>query len=474
MLKRSIRRLFHSAAPRLSKKVAVIGAGPSGFYTSLNLLKDTDPNLQVDMFEKNPCPYGLVRYGVAPDHPEVKNCQDRFADTRQDGRFQYFGNVFIGDDLLLKELYENYDVVVYSYGSSLENKLGIPGEDDHPAIVNSRAFVGWYNGDPEYIELDPPLEKVSDVVIIGNGNVAIDIARILLAPADTHWQSTDITARALDKLKQSKVSKVTIVARRGFLESKFTNKEFRELLELHKVGVHFGGWPDEKFASLKELKLGRTDKRRLQLVNKYVGLPKSEKAWYLDYLKSPIGFKVSNDDADLLEEIIFRNNEITIELVDGKIKSEIKPGEGFSSIKAQLVIPSIGYKCEPMAEFEQLGIPFDSKHGIIPNVGGKVTGREDSFVVGWIANGARGNINSTVMSSSILAGEVAKTLAVTAKGASKPGREATEKLLSDRQVQVVNWDDWVKIADYEQQQGSATGKPSEKVTNFDEMLRLVK
>ncbi|QPG77302.1 hypothetical protein FOA43_004710 [Brettanomyces nanus] len=476
-----IARRFFSVSRLLSSKVAVIGAGPSGFYTSLNLLRDKDPDLQVDMFEKNPCPFGLVRYGVAPDHPEVKNCQDRFQDTREDARFQYFGNVSIGSDLKLKELYDNYDAVVYAYGSSLENKLGIPGEEDHPAIINSRAFVGWYNGDPEYKDLDPPLDKVKSVVIIGNGNVAIDLARVLLAPINDHWKGTDITDHALAMLNLSTVNKVTIVARRGFLESKFTNKEFKELLELYKEGVHFGGWPEQKFATLNDMTLGRVDKRRLSLVNKYIGIASQQnedsgsKEWFLDYLKSPIGFKVDPENSELLREIIFRESSITIEKIEGqdhkyKYKSKIEPTNEFSSIECQLVIPSIGYKCKPLAEFKELGIPFDDKRGVIPNVDGQVQGKEDSYCVGWIANGSRGNINSAVMTSALLADIIQEGL----KSSNKEGRSVIESLLTERKVQVVNWEDWMKIEQYERTLGEQKGKIMDKVTDYNRMLEICK
>lgn len=476
------RRFFSAGSALFSKKVAVIGAGPSGFYTSLNILKDKDPNLQVDMFEKNPCPFGLVRFGVAPDHPEVKNCQDRFHDTRSDKRFQYFGNVSVGTDVMLKDLYDNYDIVVYAYGSTLENELGIPGERDHPAVINSRAFVGWYNGDPEYSSLDPPLEDVNSVVIIGNGNVAIDVARVLLAPAERHWQPTDITSHALEVLKRSKVEKVTIVARRGFLESKFTNKEFKELLELYKEGVYFGGWPEQKFTTLKDMKLGRVDKRRFSLVNKYKDYKDSHKdstpskMWYLDYLKSPIGFKLDSNDPKKLEEVIFRDNSVKIEPIPGtkKYKSKITPTEAFSSIKCQLVIPSIGYRCKPLAEFEKLGIPFDTKRGIIENTNGMVKDRKDSFCVGWIANGSRGNINSTVMTSMFLADSIGLQLKETAKMPDKAGRIAIEGILRKKGTQVVNWDDWLKIEKYETKIGGKNGKPLEKVTDFKRMLDICK
>lgn len=478
------RRFLSTTACRLSKKVAVVGAGPSGFYTSLNLLKDNDPSLQIDMFERNPCPFGLVRYGVAPDHPEVKNCQERFQDTRKDERFKYYGNVTVGIDLKLKELYDNYDIVVYAYGSNKENKLGIPGEDDHPGIINSKAFVGWYNGSPEYKDLDPPLDKVKSVVIIGNGNVAIDIARVLLAPIESHWKMTDISRHAIEQLGKSKVEKVTIVARKGFLESKFTNKEFKELFELYKEGVYFGGWPKQKFVTLQDLKLGRVDKRRLSLVNKYKGLLEKETAggktprrvWYLDYLKSPIGFKVNRADPELLEEVIFRDNSIKIERIPNtrSYRSIITPTEGFSSINCQLVIPSIGYKCKPLPEFKKLGIPFDEKKGVIPNVDGKVIGRNDSYCVGWVANGSRGNINSTVMTSGLLAEIIQEQLNAKNNNIDKPGRKVMEELLDKRNVNVVNWDDWTTIEAFEKMKGKESGKPMEKVTDFKEMLNICK
>ncbi|KAF6014564.1 hypothetical protein HII12_001389 [Brettanomyces bruxellensis] len=437
------RRFLSTTACRLSKKVAVVGAGPSGFYTSLNLLKDNDPSLQIDMFERNPCPFGLVRYGVAPDHPEVKNCQERFQDTRKDERFKYYGNVTVGIDLKLKELYDNYDIVVYAYGSNKENKLGIPGEDDHPGIINSKAFVGWYNGSPEYKDLDPPLDKVKSVVIIGNGNVAIDIARVLLAPIESHWKMTDISRHAIEQLGKSKVEKVTIVARKGFLESKFTNKEFKELFELYKEGVYFGGWPKQKFVTLQDLKLGRVDKRRLSLVNKYKGLLEKETAggktprrvWYLDYLKSPIGFKVNRADPELLEEVIFRDNSIKIERIPNT--------RSYRSI-------------------------------ITPTEDGKVIGRNDSYCVGWVANGSRGNINSTVMTSGLLAEIIQEQLNAKNNNIDKPGRKVMEELLDKRNVNVVNWDDWTTIEAFEKMKGKESGKPMEKVTDFKEMLNICK
>ncbi|KAG7828889.1 hypothetical protein KL920_003385 [Ogataea angusta] len=450
-------RLFQPRLIRLfsTPRVAVIGSGPAAFYTSLDILKYDIP-VQIDMFEKRPCPFGLVRFGVAPDHPEVKSCQERFHDASKDPRFQFFGNVEIGRDIKLKEIYDNYDSIVYAYGSSRENRLGIAGED-HPAVINSKDFVGWYNGDPRNQDLNPPLDKAEQVTIIGNGNVAMDIVRILLAPAE-HWENTDIAPYALDMLQKSIVRNVTVSARRGFLESKFSNKEFRECLELNKYGVAFTGWGAETFGPiLAKMSLGRVEKRRLQLVQKYCQPAAEGKSWKLDYLQTPLGIKVNPKEPSLLKETIFRKNRI---LGSG----EIVPAEELNSVSNQLLILCIGYKGEPLAEFDELNIPFDANRGAIPNKEGRIEGVERSYCVGWIANASRGSINSTVADSSVVAGHIVADLAKI-EDTAKKGREAITKLLAQRNVKAIRWDDWVRIEQYERSQGR-------KLTDFQSMLKV--
>ncbi|KAH3660272.1 hypothetical protein OGAPHI_006858 [Ogataea philodendri] len=436
-------------------RVAVIGSGPSAFYTSLDILKYDIP-VEIDMFEKRPCPFGLVRFGVAPDHPEVKSCQERFQDASKDKRFQFFGNVEIGKDIKLRELYENYDSIVFAYGSNKENRLNIAGED-HPAVINSKDFVGWYNGDPQDQDLNPPLDKVEEVTIIGNGNVAMDIVRVLLAPPE-HWKDTDIVPGALETLQRSTVKKVTVSARRGFLDSKFANKEFRECLEMDKYGVRFTGWGADLFGdSLKTTKLGRIEKRRLQLAEKYCVAETEGKSWKLDYLKTPIGIKVDSKDPLLLKETIFKKNQITP-------AGKIEPTNKLASVSNQLLILCIGYKGEALAEFEELGIPFDVQRGAIPNKEGRVVGVEQTYCVGWIANGSRGSINSTVADSSVVAHSIVQDLDKLPQSKGH-GREKVSKLLAERGVNVVDWSNWVKIDKAERQQGR-------KFTDFDSMLSV--
>lgn len=436
-------------------KLAIIGSGPAAFYTALHVLKSTP--MQIDMFEQNPTPYGLVRYGVAPDHPEVKNCIERFKDVEEYGNnFKFFGNVKVGSDIKLADLYENYNGVLYAYGSSDANIPNIAGVE-HSAVIDSKSFVGWYNNDPNHKNLNPPLEKAKTVTIVGNGNVAIDIVRILLSKIE-HWEKTDISDYALEKLKISTVSKVNVVARKGVLESKFTNKELRELLEMENVG--FVGYNKDLF-EIEGKSLDRINKRRISLLDKFSG-KQGSRAWELHYLKNPIGFKVENDQ--LLKELIISKNKI-VKYEDGT--SSIEPKMEFGDVDSDLVILATGYKATPLEEFENLGVPFEN--GLIPNDNGKVIGKENSYCVGWVATGSTGNINSTVLSSSIAAETITADMAETSE--EKPGRKAIEDLLRNASVKPITWKQWLDVENKEIELGAQKGKSAQRLS-FDEIKAL--
>lgn len=452
------------------RKLAVVGSGPSAFYTVLHILKSHANEYEIDMFEKNPNPYGLVRTGVAPDHPEVKNCIDRFNDVEMYGdSFKYYGNVAISQDggLSLKELYDNYNGLLYAYGSSEPNVPQIAGHE-HPAVIDSKKFVGWYNNDPKYRDFNPPLETAKTVSIVGNGNVAIDIVRVLLGKPE-RWHQTDISSAALEKLKQSNIQTVNIVARKGLLESKFTNKELRELLEMDSEGVYFGGYNKEDFEDLlKVVKLGRVEKRRVSLLEKYAekhqNLQPDQKKFTLQYLKNPIGFKIKSDE--LLKEMIVSRNKIALK-DDGTYT--IESAGSFEDIKTDLVILATGYKAEPLSEFEELGIPFSK--GKIPNKEGKIDGVDNSYCVGWVATGSTGNINSTVMSSSITAETILKDL--NSSSEEKPGRQAIEKLIAEKHIKPFTWNHWKKVEEEELSLGKKEGKIAQRL-NFEQMKALCK
>lgn len=453
------------------RKLAVVGSGPAAFYTVLHLLKGHADDFEIDMFEKNPSPYGLVRYGVAPDHPEVKNCIDRFRDVEQYGAsFKYFGNVAVSDPksasgLSLKDLYDNYNGVLYAYGSGEANVPEIAGVE-HPAVIDSKAFVGWYNNDPAYQDLNPPLEQAKTVSIVGNGNVAVDIVRVLLGDV-SRWRNTDISTKALEKLEESTVESVHVVARKGILESKFTNKELRELLEMDTEGVAFGGYNAQDFTQVLEgAKLGRVEKRRVSLLEKYAEKHKNlqgGKRFTLNYLQNPVGFKVASDH--LLKEMIVSKNKIVV-AEDGT--SAIESAGSFGDIATDLVILATGYKASPLAEFEELGVPFTQ--GRIPNQEGKVVGKEASYCVGWVATGSTGNINSTVMSSTITAETI---LADMEQGndAPKAGRKAIEALLNTKGIKPFTWHEWKHVEQEEARLGEALGKCAKRLT-FEQMRQL--
>lgn len=451
-------------------KLAVIGSGPSAFYTVLNILKDKPNDFEIDMFEKNPSPFGLVRYGVAPDHPEVKNCIDRFNEIKDfipSGTFKYFGNVPVSETaegISLKDIYKNYNGVLYAYGSSIANVPDFPGIE-HPAVIDSYTFVNWYNGHPKFSNLKIPLDKVSNVSIIGNGNVALDIVRILLAHPEAHWSTTDIAREALETLRASTVKNVNVIARRGVLDSKFSNKELRELLELKNV--HFDGYNREEFdGQLKEVKLDRINKRRISLLDKYVDLPNEDanrKTWNLQYLKSPIGVKIK--DNELLSETIFKLNKMEKD-ADGNWK--VQPKGKLESVPNDLLILATGYKCEPLGEFDELDIPFEN--GKIKNNNGKIeTSSPNSYCVGWVSNGSQGNINSTVVDSMNVAATIVNDSFATGE---KEGRTGIEKIMKEKGIKAVTWDEWNSIHQEEIKRGAGCGKPYEKM-KFSDMLQSV-
>ena len=204
-----------AAPPQKGLRIAIVGSGPAGFYTAHRLLHKVQDAV-IDMYEQLPVPYGLVRFGVAPDHPEVKNCQDTFEEVAQSPRFNYIGNVRVGHDIELTKLKPHYDAMLFSYGADEDRRLGIPREDLE-GVFSARAFVGWYNGLPQFQNLKPDLQSGEHAVVVGQGNVALDVARILLAPLD-HLRKTDITEQAIQTLSESKIKHVRVVGRRGPLQ----------------------------------------------------------------------------------------------------------------------------------------------------------------------------------------------------------------------------------------------------------------
>lgn len=457
-------------------RVAIVGSGPAGFYTAHHLLsKAKNLDLKVDFFDRLPAPYGLSRYGVAPDHPEVKNCEeylDNLMKNHQNVRF--FGNVNIGQDVSLKQLKDHYHSIVLAFGcTSADNTLEISG-NDHKSVISARSFVNWYNSHPDSVGFSPPpLDKIENVTIIGNGNVAIDVARVLLADTK-HWLPTDINTDAVELLKKSSVKKVNIVARRGLLESAFTNKEIRELIELSKhLKVSFVPLEPSVLKSVAPLTklLGRVDKRKVSLLEKALAnAPGEGKQWALEFLKSPVEFKAKSED--LLESTRFEINELAKDNLTGKVS--VKPTGKFTEIKNELVVLSIGYKGAPLAGFDEVGLAFDHNQNCLVHNGGRMlnaasTGNSDVaynhgwYTSGWIKHGPKGVIATTMMESFDTAENILEDLT------NGVYNEPTSGAFS---AECVSWEGWGKINAHELREGERLGKTRAKVHSAEEMVSI--
>lgn len=462
--------------------IAVIGSGPAGFYTALRVLEKL-PHARVDMYEALPVPFGLARFGVAPDHPEVKVCQERFDDAAKFNTFRYIGNTRVGIDVSLRDLRANYNSLVFAYGSSEDRVLGIPGEE-LPGVYSARQFVGWYNGLPEHAGLNPPLADAEDVTIIGNGNVALDVARILLCDL-SRLKSTDITEEAYEALKGSKVKNVRIVARRGLLQSAFTTKEVRELI--NEPGVTLKQLESNYIDTYRPFLpvLDRVKKRLVTVIDKAssqydpeaVG---SNKTWSLDYLLSPTEFNPAYKSDKLLESTRF---EVNVLHQDDLKSPAIADGTGeYVTFKNELAFRSIGYKSVALPGLkEDLGIHFDDRRGVIPNSFGRAfvhTAAQDKYVpgnglyvTGWVKTGPTGVIATTMRESF----EVAETMLEDyyknqVDKSPKPGFDGVKDHISSR---TVSWADWQKIDAAEKGWGVVTGKPRSKFTEVSQMLSVL-
>nr|XP_054312283.1 NADPH:adrenodoxin oxidoreductase, mitochondrial isoform X2 [Pongo pygmaeus] len=459
----------HFSTQEKTPQICVVGSGPAGFYTAQHLLKH--PQAHVDIYEKQPVPFGLVRFGVAPDHPEVKNVINTFTQTAHSGRCAFWGNVEVGRDVTVPELREAYHAVVLSYGAEDHRALEIPGEE-LPGVYSARAFVGWYNGLPENQELEPDL-SCDTAVILGQGNVALDVARILLTPPE-HLERTDITKAALGVLRQSRVKTVWLVGRRGPLQVAFTIKELREMIQLPGARpildpADFLGLQDK----IKEVR--RPRKRLTELLfrtatekpgpEEAVRQASASRAWGLRFFRSPQQVLPSPDGRRAAG---VRLAVTRLEGVDEATRAV--PTGDIEDLPCGLVLSSIGYKSRPVDP----SVPFDSKLGVIPNVEGRVMDVPGLYCSGWVKRGPTGVI-ATTMTDSFLTGQMLlqDLKAGLLPSGPRPGYAAIQALLSSRGVQPVSFSDWEKLDAEEVARGQGTGKPREKLVDPQEMLRLL-
>ncbi|KAI0491843.1 hypothetical protein KFK09_026104 [Dendrobium nobile] len=481
-------RLFLHGARLLSRgfcslgsnriSVCIVGSGPAGFYTAEKMLK-AHQTVEVDIIDRLPTPFGLVRYGVAPDHPETKIVANQFSRVAKSERCSFFGNISLGSDISLSELRENYDIVVLSYGAESDRSIGIPGEDLN-GIYSAREFVWWYNGHPDCFKMAPDLKSTDTAVILGLGNVALDVARILLRPV-SELAKTDISDHALASLQDSTIRKVYLVARRGPAQAACTAKELREILGMKNLHIKIQQVDlDISPSDEEELKNQRIQKRVYELLSKAAASPHcppaEQRELHFVFFRKPDRFLPSENGCTVgavhLEKTFLEEN--------GGRGERFAVGRGeFEDITCGLVLKSIGYKSLPID-----GLPFDSHKGVVPNLKGRVlssyqTGHEavehGLYVAGWLKRGPIGivatNLYCAEETVASISEDVEKGLLTAASGTPKPGRQGLLQLLENKNIKFVPFSGWEKIDAKEKMVGQQRNKPREKITTWEELLK---
>jgi ferredoxin--NADP+ reductase len=456
--------------PEHPLRVAIIGSGPSGFYAADFLQKQANLTVEIDMLERLPTPYGLVRGGVAPDHPKIKSVTKVYEKIAQQPGFRFYGNVTLGKDLTHADLLRYYHAVIYAVGAQTDRQMGIPGEDlsgSHPATE----FVGWYNAHPDYRNLSFDLSQ-ERVAVIGNGNVAMDVARIL---ASTHEElaRTDIADYALEALSASKVREIYVLGRRGPAQAAFTNPELKEFGELEGADV---------IVSAEEIELDpltsaamvngddRMAERNVQTLMRFSveGTESKPRRIIMRFLVSPVEI-IGTDHVEGLKLV---KNEL-YQADDGSLRP--RPTGETEILPVGLVFRSIGYMGVPLE-----GVPFDARRGVIPNAQGRVidpeahTTRAGEYAVGWIKRGPSGIIGTNKPDSQETA---ANLLEDATEGKvntpAEPSAAAFDAFIRQQQPRVVTFADWQRLDAVETANGEAAGRPRVKFSNVEDMLGII-
>lgn len=453
-------------------RTAIIGSGPAGFYAAEHLLKKEEPVFEIDMFDRLPTPHGLVRSGVAPDHQKIKSVTKVYDKIASHPRFRFFGNVEFGTHLGLEDLQKYYHVIVFATGAQTDRKLGIPGEDLEGSHTATE-FVAWYNGHPDYRNLKFDLSQ-ERVVVIGVGNVAIDVARILCRTED-ELRETDIADYALEALKESGVKEVYLLGRRGPMQAAFTNPEIRELgkmLDAHAVTLPHEIELDANTLAELETNKDQSTVNKIEILKSFcdpAGHVKKRQL-HIRFLVSPV--EILGEDGKVKGVKLVKNELYKDD--NGEIRSRAT-GE-YEELKAGLVFRSIGYQGVPLP-----GVPFHERWGVIHNDKGRVTAEESGghirglYATGWIKRGPTGVIGTNKQDS----GETVKCIVedVTAglvHEPENPDRDSLEMLVRDVQPDYVTYEDWLRLDRLEIEKGKAHGRPRLKYTSVEEILEALK
>ena len=445
----------------MSARVAIVGSGPAAFYAAAPLLASEDPTVEVDMIERLPTPWGLVRLGVAPDHPQLKTVSKAFEKVAARPGFRFFGNVEVGRDVTHDELVSLYDAVLYAVGSQTDRKLGIPGED-LPGSWAATELVAWYNGHPDFQHLEFDLSH-ERAVVVGNGNVALDVAR-MLALTDEELAPTDTTDTAIAAILASGIREIAVLGRRGPVQAAWTSTELQELGELAGADVLVD--PSELEldpASVAELDAGSNIvHRNVEILREFaartpVGKPRSVR---LRFRVSPVAI-LGDERVEAVE--VVRNRLEADE--SGSVRAVATDERDV--IPCGIVFRSVGYH-----GVEVPGAPFDERAGTMPNTGGRVLDNDGAaipglYCAGWIKRGPTGVIGTNKKD----ANETVELLLEDARAGRLPERSGSvDELLAKRGVHVVTYSGWESIDAAEKARGEPQGRPRVKLSTWDELL----
>ena len=450
-----------------SYRVAVVGAGPAGAFAADRLLRHRG-DVAIDLFERLPTPWGLLRSGVAPDHQEIKRLDETFARETLGRGCRFFGNVEVGVDISHAELMEHYTAVIYATGAQTDKSLGIPGED-LPGSWAATEFVAWYNGHPDYAGLEFDLSS-KRAVVIGNGNVAADVTRLLTRSA-AELERTDVADHALDALRESSIEEVVVLGRRGPAQAAFTSSELRELGHMDGVDVHVDPaeaeldplsqqWLDEEgtFTARKNVEFLREFAARAAITG-------ASRRIVLRFLCSPVEIR-GDGRVDAVD--VGRNQIVRAD--DGMLRPRAVEGE-VETIECGLVLRSVGYRAVPLPD-----VPFDERAYVLPNDRGRVRDVEGDpvpgvYAVGWIKRGPTGILGTNKRDADETVERLAEDLASGAIAPRElPGREKIEALLADRKPDLVTADGWRAIDARELRMGEEAERPRVKLASREELL----
>lgn len=428
------------------RHIAIIGSGPAGYYTAEACQKAIGNDVRIDVIDRLPVPFGLIRSGVAPDHQSIKAVARRYEAIARSDTVRFVGNVAIGQDVHIDELRDMYDAVVLAIGAPHDRPLGIAG-DDLPGVVGSAAFVGWYNGHPDFAAIDPVIDG-ADVVIIGNGNVALDVARIL-AKSEAEFAGSDIVAHALDLLRDAKARSITILGRRGPHQIAMTPKELGELGHLERAAPYVD--PADLPAEADDALLEPGQRKSVTHLRQFAAAPASNKPITIsfDFFAMPV---VIEGDSRAQQIIVERTQ------IDDNGRAS-GTGERYT-LPASLIVSCIGYVTPRIP-----GVPYDEQLGRFANDEGRIL--PGLYCVGWARRGPTGTIGTNKPDGFLIADKIVEDMS---GPADKPGRPALDALLAKRGIDAVTFRDWEKI-DAAEIARARDAAPREKFVSVEDMVR---